>query len=124
MRTTILLFVLFTFLSGCSKSKQITKYAPIPIEKHLPDIPYLLSRIDVEGLVELSALVDENGDVVDAKVIQSISILDSVCIQAAKKWKFKPGKILNESGIFRSVKLWTTISFYWNSGRDPIVKCN
>jgi TonB family protein len=119
---------MFCLLIGCRatdkkvNSVQLPAYAPIVIEKHLPEIPDLLSRLDVEGIVKLSALVDESGNVVDVKVLQSISILDSICIEAAKKWKFNPGKFADELGNYQSAKFWVQISFDWKSGREYIVK--
>ena len=115
-------------LFGCrttekkASSVQLPAYAPIVVEKYLPEIPDLLSRIDVEGILRLSALVDENGNVIDVKVLQSMSILDTVCIKAAKKWKFNPGKLADEFGNYQSAKFWIPISFDWKSGREYIVK--
>ncbi|HEX9655656.1 MAG TPA: energy transducer TonB [Bacteroidota bacterium] len=89
-------------------------YSPIPIEKHWPKYPDILKRVDIDGTVELSVLVDENGVVSALHVFKSIPIVDSVSIEAARKWKFKPGTIADANGKQVASKFWFPISFDWS----------
>jgi TonB family protein len=80
-----------------------------------PDYPDILKRADIEGIVQVNALVDENGIVQDVKLIKSIPIVDSVCIEAAKKWKFQPGKIAIQDSNYIYYKFWFPITFHFPS---------
>ena len=63
--------------------------AIIPIDITLPDYPKDLRGI--EGVVEVYFIVDENGQVEDAKIIKSVHPdLDAHCLEVIKKWSFKP----------------------------------
>jgi periplasmic protein TonB len=49
-------------------------------------------RADIEGTVVIEILINKNGDVEDAKIIQSLnSGLDEIALQAVKDTKFIPG---------------------------------
>jgi protein TonB len=64
------------------ESKLILKVAPI--------YPELARRARVEGLVILEAMIDEEGNVADLKVLQGHPLLNEAAIQAVKQWKYSP----------------------------------
>ena len=126
MRLQIISTVLLSLfiLIGCQKQNKesFPSYCPIPIKKQMPEYPDILKRAGFEAVVEVSALVDEKGDVIDVQLINSSATVDSVCIEAAKQWKFKPGKISDTNGNYDVARFWFPIEFDWNTSREEIIK--
>jgi protein TonB len=44
----------------------------------------------VEGVVELSVLIDASGSVSQARVVRSIPLLDAAAVQCVRQWRFSP----------------------------------
>ncbi len=55
-----------------------------------PVYPETARQAGVEGVVILEAKTDEQGNVVDARVLRSIPLLDAAAIDAVKQWKYEP----------------------------------
>ncbi len=51
-------------------------------------IGYRLAR--VRGVVILEVLIDENGDVQDARILRSIPLLNQAVLDAVRQWTFAP----------------------------------
>ena len=68
--------------------------------------PELAKKAGIEGTVVLKVLVNTKGDVEDVEVLKSHPLLDESAINAAKQFKFKPGKQRD-----RFVKVWMSIPF-------------
>jgi len=70
-----------------------------------PIFPPLAGTARIEGMVTLSVLVDEKGEVSCIKVITGHPLLLSGAIDAARKWKFRPmtedGKPVGFYGVLR-----------------------
>jgi protein TonB len=47
----------------------------------------------VQGNVVVAATVDERGRVADARVVQSIPMLNQAVIDAVKQWEFEPIRV-------------------------------
>ncbi len=47
-------------------------------------------QMKVSGKVHLTATVDVDGNVTKAEVVAGNSLLNTACIAAVKKWKFRP----------------------------------
>ena len=62
-----------------------------------PDHPLAAMQARVSGTVVLEALVDERGNVPDARVIRSIPLLDQAALDAVKQWQFKPATLKGEA---------------------------
>jgi TonB family protein len=62
-----------------------------------PDHPLNAMQARVSGTVVLEALVDERGNVPDARVIRSIPLLDQAALDAVKQWQFKPATLKGEA---------------------------
>lgn len=58
-----------------------------------PSYPYDLKRSGVTGSVQIEFIISENGDVIDAWVTKSTHReFEQPTLQAAMRWKFKPGR--------------------------------
>jgi len=55
-----------------------------------PIYPKEARQTGIEGIVILEAKTDEKGNVVDARVLRSIPLLDQAAIDAVKQWTFEP----------------------------------
>ena len=62
-----------------------------------PEHPLVAMQARVSGTVVLEALVDERGNVPDARVIRSIPLLDQAALDAVKQWQFKPAMLKGEA---------------------------
>ena len=62
----------------------------------------------VQGVITLDILVDTNGQVVDARVLDSIPLLDQAALDSVKQWTFMP-TLLN--GVPQAVVVTATVSF-------------
>jgi TonB family protein len=82
--------------------------SPAKIRDVKPVYPAEARGAGVQGVVIVEILVDPAGDVVDARVLRSIPILDEAALNAVRQWRFTP-TLLN--GEPRSVLLTVTVSF-------------
>ncbi len=76
------------------------------ISRATPEYPVEARQTGVQGTVVVRIVVDEKGNVTDAKAICGYDVLRKVSIQAARRWKFSPTQL---SGV--PVKVTGTISF-------------
>ena len=66
---------------------------PVPRVQQQPIYPYEMRRAGITGEVNIGFIVDSNGDVRDAYVINSTHReFEQPAVQAVSKWKFKPGR--------------------------------
>jgi protein TonB len=65
---------------------------PQVIRQVQPEYPDMARQAELEGVVVVQIGIDELGNVVEAKVLQSVPGLDEAAIEAVYKWKFKPAK--------------------------------
>jgi TonB family C-terminal domain len=66
---------------------------PQPIVQVQPEYPEVARKAGLEGRVIVAAVVDENGNVIQAYIHSSTnSIFNEAALEAAKKMKFKPAK--------------------------------
>lgn len=84
--------------------------APAPTKTAKPVYPTDLKREGVEGIVALSCVIDEKGDVISVRVNKSSDPrFEAPAREALQKWKFKPAK---KDG--KEVKVRVTIPFRFN----------
>jgi TonB family protein len=63
---------------------------PKLIKQVNPVYPEVARKGHVEGVVILEAKADEEGNIVDARILRSIPVLDQAAIDAVKQWKYEP----------------------------------
>ena len=91
---------------------------PTLIKMVPPRYPEVARQARVEGIVILEAKTDEEGSVIDAKVLRSIPILDQAAIDAVKQWKYEP---LFVAGKARKVIFTVTVRFILDEGSKKYV---
>jgi len=86
---------------------------PVPVKSVAPDYPSEMKDAHASGIVTLSVLVDENGDVRDQRVAKSTRPeFESAALTAVEKWKFKPAK---KAGVAVKAKITIPIKFTYES---------
>jgi periplasmic protein TonB len=65
---------------------------PVLKHKETPQYPDLARRAGIEGRVTVMVTISKTGDVIDARIMKSVPMLDEAAISAAKKCTFKPAK--------------------------------
>ena len=63
---------------------------PLKITDVKPVYPPVAYEAKVQGVVILEAVIDTQGDVVDAKVLRGVPLLDAAALEAVKQWQFAP----------------------------------
>jgi len=62
----------------------------------------------VEGAVQAEVVINESGDVADAKVVRSIPLLDDAALKAVRNWHFEPTMV---NGQAVPVRMTVTVNF-------------
>ena len=77
---------------GCTGDGPVLDYdqGPQIIRQTKPAYPQEAFVKKIEGVVEVEFLIDAQGDVVSARVIRSVPLLDAAAIATVKQWKFRP----------------------------------
>jgi TonB family protein len=102
--------------------RAVGKVQPPKIVKMVqPVYPEIARQGRVEGVVILEAKADEEGNVVDARILRSIKVLDQAAIDAVKQWKYEPMII---DGKAHKVVFTVTVRFVLDEGikKDVIKK--
>jgi periplasmic protein TonB len=64
--------------------------APRQILRVDPDYPLIAMTAKVEGVVAIDAVIDEHGNVVQARAVSGPGLLIAAALQAVLKWKYEP----------------------------------
>lgn len=81
---------------------------PKPIVQVHPDYPTLAKQARIQGQVQIDAVLDEQGNVVEMKIVSGPPLLYQAALDALKKWKYEP-TYLNDQPI--AVQMIVTITF-------------
>ena len=82
--------------------------APEKIRDVKPVYPAEARAAGVEGIVIVEILVGTDGEVVDARPLRSVPILDEAALDSVRQWRFAPTIV---DGTPRSALLTVTVSF-------------
>ncbi|MCX6569200.1 MAG: energy transducer TonB [Candidatus Aminicenantes bacterium] len=86
---------------------------PKLIKEVFPKYPEVARQARVEGIVILEAKTDEQGSVIDARILHSIPLLDQAAIDAVKQWIYEPMRI---DGKPRKILFTVTVRFALHEG--------
>jgi periplasmic protein TonB len=81
---------------------------PRPIIQTKPEYPALARQAHIRGQVEIDAVLDDHGNVVEMKIVSGPPVLYQAALDALKKWKYEP-TYLNDQPV--AVQMLVTISF-------------
>lgn len=94
----------FVFMLGCSSYQLDEKLTSLPILLEHSELPQIPKRIyDLEFRLIIKMLVDENGRVAKAQLIDGSGLpeWDSLAITSIKMWKYEPARFED-----RPISLW------------------
>ena len=83
---------------------------PIVLARVAPTYPKAAREAGVEGTVMVNARVGRDGHVVDAKIAESIGLLDIAALSAVRQWTFKPAKAADGQPVEATVRVPVTFS--------------
>ena len=81
---------------------------PKPIVQVKPEYPALARQARIQGQVQIDAVLDEQGNVVEMHVVSGPPLLYQAALDALRKWKYEP-TYLNDQPI--AVQMIVTITF-------------
>jgi len=81
---------------------------PLKVTDIKPVYPPIAQSARVQGVVVVEALIDDQGNVVNARVVRSIPLLDAAALDAVTKWKYAPADL---DGRLVAVVMTVTVSF-------------
>jgi len=81
---------------------------PKAIVQGHPEYPPLARQARIQGQVQIDAILDEQGNVIEMKVVSGLPLLYKAALDALKKWKYEP-TYLNDQPI--AVQMIVTITF-------------
>ncbi len=75
---------------------------PVPVRTVAPKFPDEMRRSGSSGVVTVSVLIDEKGNVTEPKIVKaSNDAFSEPALEALKRWKFKPAKKDGEAVAIR-----------------------
>jgi protein TonB len=94
MKNKLLLLILLVLGLSYSNSYAADEIEPpVPVRTVAPVFPESLRRDGTSGVVTVSILIDEKGNVTDPKIVKaSNEAFAQPAIDALSRWKFKPAK--------------------------------
>jgi periplasmic protein TonB len=75
---------------------------PVPISTPQPNYPPVAKAAHAEGLVVIDAIIDEEGNVVQARVVEGPPLLVAAALDAVAKWKYQPTYLNGEAVSIRT----------------------
>jgi len=82
--------------------------APNKVRDVKPVYPPEAQAARVQGVVIIEALIDERGEIANARVLRSVPLLDSAALSAVSQWRFTPTEV---NGMPMPVIMTVTVNF-------------
>ena len=71
---------------------------PTKVKDMRPEYPPVAQSARVQGVVIIEAVIDESGNVTNARVVRSIPLLDAAALDAVSQWQFTPTEVNGRRG--------------------------
>jgi protein TonB len=81
---------------------------PTKVKDVRPAYPPIAQSARVQGVVIIEALIDETGNVANARILRSVPLLDAAALEAVSQWQFTP---TNLNGAPAAVVMTVTVNF-------------
>ena len=93
---------------GAAKEADFPKIAPDAAKDNLirsvqPAYPPLAKAARIQGIVRVSIVINEQGDVKEANLISGHPMLAPAAIQAVRLWKYKPFQVKGKTSAIQTV---------------------
>jgi protein TonB len=86
--------LLAALLAAPAAIAQPKQEPPVPVRTVPPEYPYELRRDGIAGVVTLSCVIDEQGNVTQLAIEKTTNPgFNNSALDALKRWKFKPARI-------------------------------
>jgi periplasmic protein TonB len=85
--------------------------APVAIYKPQPKYPILAQQARIEGDVQIDAIIDQNGTVIQTRAISGPPLLMNAALEAVKQWKYQPTYL---NGKAYPVELTVEVTFQFS----------
>jgi protein TonB len=96
MKTKILTLLVMVISLGMTQVSLLAADGtepPVPVRTVAPKFPDDMKRLGTSGLVTVSCMIDEKGNVSEPKIVKaSNDAFAEPAMEALVKWKFKPAK--------------------------------
>ena len=81
---------------------------PTKVRDVKPLYPLAARAARVQGVVLVETLIDEAGNVANARVVRSIPLLDDAALESVSRWQFSPTEL---NGLPVAVLVTITVNF-------------
>ena len=81
---------------------------PVKTRDMRPVYPRMAQEARIEGVVIIEATISETGQVINAKLLRSVPLLDQAAIEAVRQWEFTPSML---NGVPVPVIMTVTVTF-------------
>ena len=89
--------------------------APVAIFKLAPEYPALARDARIQGNVTIDAVIDKNGNVSQAHVVDGPPLLIAGALEAVKQWKFQPTYL---NGVPWPLEMNLVVSFHFGVSQE------
>jgi protein TonB len=92
VKKTLLLLLALGIAGFCQDAKRLSRAEAMSaaVDKIQPEYPAIAKQLNIEGQVELEAVVSESGSVEQVKIVAGNPVLTRPAVDALKRWKFSP----------------------------------
>jgi TonB family protein len=95
-----------TATAGARATETVTQ--PIKINHVQPEYPAIARQARVEGTVSLAVDIGTDGTVTDARVVDSVPLLDQAALDAVRQWAYTP---MLKGGVAVPTTIPVTVNF-------------
>jgi protein TonB len=83
--------------------------APAKLRHVPPQYPELARRAGVQGTVQIECVIDPQGNVVRARVVRGVALLDAAALEAVQQWRYAPSRL---NGVPVAVIMTVSVQFH------------